>query len=257
MHHPIGRLCAAVPVILPASVAGTIATFQDDIMGFEAAVGAPVPIVLDFDTLTPGTDLAGGTWAGATLTSPNGNTLEVVRGEDTFTPAGFSGVADGSLNRLYPTSGDNVLSPGGVALVPGDALGEHDSLQIDFAVPQAAVGLDVLMQSLDSALYTHINVFDAGGVQIDSFTPSGPGQSSGPGGSVFVGFVSDHPSTHIGHLVIVETDNNAVFPDSNIGYDTIRYASIAGPASCLLPFVGLIPLVAHRHRGRTLPPRAP
>ncbi len=237
-------LAVSFPSVGTAGVIG----FQDDLAGFESAAGWPVPIRVDFDSLTPGTDLTGASLAGATFGSPDGNSLEVVVGVDTFTPGGFSGVVDPDTNRLFPTSGANVLSPGGEALVPGSALAEEDSLEILFAVPQQAVGLDLLFQSLDSGANTTVQAFGPGGASLAFLSVATAGGAGGaPGGSFFIGFVSDDVSTHIARLLVTESDGNRIFPDSNIGYDTLRYV-IPEPGAAALLLLGLLQLAAIARR---------
>lgn len=100
----------------------------------------PAPEVITFDDIAPGTDIAGTTIGGVTFTIPDGNTLQVVTAASTFTTGGFTGVIDASTNTLIATSGANVLSPGGPVLVPGPALAQRDSLQLDFSTPQSRRG---------------------------------------------------------------------------------------------------------------------
>jgi hypothetical protein len=204
-----------------ASANATVIVFQADLAGFDAAAGSP-PIAIDFDAITPGTDIAGAAIAGATFTSPDGNTLEVVLASATFTPSGFTGVVDASTNVLIATSGLNVLSPGGAALVPGSALAQEDSLQIVFASPQSAVGLDVLFQSFDVAPAVTFTAYGPGGGAVASGSFVGSGGAGSPGAAIFLGFVSDSPSTHISRILITETDGNASNPDCNIGFDSVR-----------------------------------
>jgi hypothetical protein len=231
-------------LFVPLSAAATVIFYQDDLPAFESAAGIPVPIQLDFDALPPGTDLSGASVAGVTLNSPDGNSLEVVQGLSTFTPGGFTGVIDADTNVLFPTSGSNVLSPGGEALVPGPALAEMDSLEILFDTPQLAVGLDVLFQSLDSGVTTPtVEAFDSLGSSLGVVGITGTGPGGSPGAAVFIGLVSDDPTTYISRLLVSEFDNNAEFPDSNIGYDTLRFA-VPEPGTGLLLLAGLVLLAA-------------
>ncbi len=237
-------IIVSVSCLVPIAGFSAVIFFQDDLAGFEAAAGVAVPIQIDFDSLAVGSDLDGATLAGATLSSPDGNTLEVVAGLSTFTPGGFTGVVDPDTNRLFPTTGDNVLSPGGEALVPGSALEEKDSLEVVFDVPQRAVGLDVLFQSIDSGVTTPtVEVFDAAGSSVGLMNIVGTGPGGSPGGAIFVGFVSDDPLTNISRLLVREIDGDAQFPDSNIGYDTLRYV-VPLPAAAFLLISALLALVA-------------
>src|ERR1051326_6756959 len=108
---------------------------------FNTAAGNP-PIAIDFDSIAPGTNIAG-TLGGLTFSSPTGNPLIVV---DASTTTSF---CCGPQYRLIATSGANVLSPGGASLVGGPDPAQRDALQIDFATPVSAFGIDMLFQSLD------------------------------------------------------------------------------------------------------------
>src|SRR5205823_3177677 len=157
------------------------------------------------------------------ITSPYGYTLRgmkfdtrtstsasliVVRGADTFTPAGFSGAVNASTNKLNPTSGQYVLSPGGTALVPGPDSGQEDGMQLTFGPPVSAVGFDILFQSLDSQSAVSIQVLGPSGQLLlgpTSVPTSGP--NGGPAGSVFVGFTAS--SAVIGQILIDENKRDA------------------------------------------------
>lgn len=210
--------------------------------------GFPAPEVITFDDIAPGTDIAGTTIGGVTFTSPDGNTLQVVTAASTFTTGGFTGVIDASTNTLIATSGANVLSPGGPALVPGPALAQRDSLQLDFSTPQSAVGIDILFQSLDIASFMRFDVFGPGLTPLvsNALVTTGTTAAGGaPAGTRFVGFVSDDPLTDIVRVVFRDLDNNAAFPDSNFGYDTLRIArqavsQVPEPGALFLLGSGLI-----------------
>jgi len=203
-----------------------VSAFFNDVSGFDAAAGSP-PIVIDFDDIAPGTDITGTSVAGVQFDVPGpapGARLIVVRGTDTLTPSGFSGVIDAGTNKLFPTSGENVLSPGGTELAPGpNPQLENDGLRLTFDPPVSAVGFDILFQSLDCCAFVGITVLGPGGEVLYSnpAIPSGSGAGGDRGGAVFVGFVS--PTENIAAIVIDESDGNNEFPDSNIGYDTIRF----------------------------------
>lgn len=223
-------LAAAVAVSMlfagPASAQPPTAYFND-LAGFNAAAGNP-PIAVNFDDIAAGTDITGTTHAGATFdTSPVSAQLIVVRGVDTFTPPGFGGVGNPATNKLFPTSGDNVLSPGGLPLAPGpNPPLENDDLDVILGTPVAAVGFDILHQSLDCCSFVGITVFDQNGVPIyaNPFIPSGGSGAGGPGGPEFVGFVSHTPN--IKRIVVDEFDSDPNFPDSNIGFDTFRISDV-------------------------------
>lgn len=244
-------LCNVFAVLWASNnVFASITVFQGDLAGFNTAAGTPT-IAVDFDSIASGTNIAGSTINGVSFSSPPGNTLEVVAGASTFTPSGFTGVPDATTNRLLPTSGINVLSPGGVSLVPGSNIVEEDSLTLDFSNPVSAFGVYVLFQSLDFASLTSFQIFDS---SLNSVL-SGPintgsigGSGGSPGGSFFVGFFSDNPGTDIARITFTESDGNAAFPDSNIGYDTLRFNPIPIPGSFLLLGSGLFALLRLQRR---------
>jgi hypothetical protein len=197
---------------------------------FNAASGSP-PIVVNFDNITAGTDITNQTIGGVKF-EPNLLTtsapLLVVRANDTYSPSGFTWAASPD-NKLFATSGENVLSPGGTILAPGpNATVENDDLTLTFTNPVAAVGFNVLFKSLDGSSYTFVKVMDVSNNTLYQSTmiptPAAPNYD---GGTVFVGFVSN--STSIAKVIIDETDDNAAYIDSNIGLDTIRLSYQAIP----------------------------
>lgn len=218
---------------------GAVATYQGagGLTNFNVDAGNPI-IAIDFESLAG--DIAGQTHTGVTFTSPDGNTLEVVAGASTFTPPGFAGVIDPDTNRLFPTSGRKVLSPGGVELAPGADLRERDSLQIDFVTPLSAFGLDILFQSYDCCTFVDYAVYGAGNALLTSGNIGGNGGGGGlPGGATFFGVISD--AGDITRIVFTESDGNAQFPDANIGYDTFRFGQGGGvpePATWGLMILG-------------------
>jgi len=214
----------SVLTVVPATKASpAIIAFFDDLEGFNAAAGFP-PVVVDFDDIAPSIDITGLTIEGVTFDLGNqpapSAPLIVVRGIDTYTPPGFDW--SGPDNRLFATSGENVLSPGGVELAPGpNPLIENDDLALKLLTPVFAIGLDILYQSLDGASYTAITLLDAADnvLYYNGFIPI-PGGAYAPGGTTFVGFVSD--SSNIAKIIINDLNGNNINPDSNIGFDTIR-----------------------------------
>lgn len=244
----------AVPIIFIA-VSQTQAGFvvfdlnsNNGLTGFNAAAANP-PVVIDFDAITPGTNITATTLQGVTFqSSPSGAPLIVVRGEDTFTPPGFAGVIDISTNRLPATSGEMVLSPGGAELGPGpnNAI-ENDDLTLTFASSVVAVGFDHLSQSADGVSFTSIQVFNqddavlfSGLIPISSIIGSGS-----PGGADFWGGVATD-GDRITRIVIDESDGNASPPDSNIGFDTFRIL-VPEPASSLWVTLGGLALLRRRY----------
>ncbi len=248
-------LCQAEPAIAITTI------FQSDLAGFNTAAGSP-PIVINFDGIADNTNLAGQTVSGVTFSSPTGTSLPVV--SSTQTVGVYVGIIDASTNKLFPTSGTKVLSPGGSDLVPGPANAEADSLQLVLGTPQQAFGLDILFQSLDCCPFTSFQVFDGANQLLASGQVSSPNSSGGgvPGGSVFLGFVSD--SANIAKIIISDSDGNDVFPDNNIGFDTVRFGgqttSVPEPSTLLMAGLGFAALVARSRvvaarRGRRHSPR--
>ena len=214
-----------------------ITAFYNDLAGFNAAAGSP-PVAVNFDDITPGTDITGLTIQGATFDLGNqpapSAPLIVVRAADTYTPPGFDWHSPG--NKLIATSGENVLSPGGGELAPGpNPSVENDDLEITLSTPVSAIGFDILYQSMDGASYTAITVLDVADNTLYSngFIPI-PAVPGWLGGTTFVGFVSD--SSNIAKIIINEFDENNINPDSNIGFDTIRFRYVAPPT---IPEFGL------------------
>ena len=215
--------------------------------GFNAAAGNP-PVSIDFDSIALNTDIGGSTIAGITFNAPAGGAaLIVVEGDATFTPSGFSNAPNTSTNKLFPTSGQNVLSPGGLTLGPGpNNAVENDDLELVFQQPLSAFGFDHLSQSADGASYTSIQVFN----QTNSLLFSGtiPISSTGGGGADFWGATTTG-SDLIGRILIDEKDGDANYPDSNIGFDTFRFTSVPEPSSLAIFGIGMIVCV---HRGKKL-----
>jgi hypothetical protein len=195
LRRPLAWLLACCLVLAPGVGSASVVAFVGDLAGFDAAAGSP-PIAIDFDALPPGADLTCMSPGGALLASPDGNALIVVRGADTVsTPEGD---AD---NRLFPTSGENLLSPGGLMLdTTTGVLAQRDGLRIVFAQPVSAFGLDLLFQPLDGYSLAGFEVRNANGsvVASNGLLPipslgngSDPMSGGAQGGPLFVGFVSD------------------------------------------------------------------
>jgi hypothetical protein len=237
------------------SATAAIVRYDNNLNGFNAAVGNP-PIVLDFDNIPANPNITGTTLAGIQfLRGDNGRgaDLLVVNGNDTSTPSGFveedppnPPIANPSQYKLIPTTGTNILSPGGTNLAPGeDNAIENDSLTLVFTNPITAFGFDLLSQSLDGDSFTFYRVFDEANTLLSSgkiFVPSNlPNNAFSPGapsGSSFWGVVSD--AVNIKRIEIDETDNNNVWPDSNIGFDTFRLSSNLPAPSVSIPEPGAV-----------------
>lgn len=166
----VATVAVAVFFVGTGPAAGAVTAYFNNLSGFNAAAGSP-PVQITFDDIAPNANITGTAHAGVTLdlgnSPPPSAQLIVVRGADTFTTAGFVGVANPATNKLLPTSGANVLSPGGVELRPGfDPPFENDDLELRFATPVAAVGFDLLYQSLDCCSFVGITIRDPAGVVI-------------------------------------------------------------------------------------------
>jgi hypothetical protein len=165
---------------------------------------------------------------GVTLNpSSTGAPLIVVRGDQTSTPkGGFTFAPFRSTNKLYPTSGQHVLSPGGRILGPGpDNLVENDDLRLVFSSPVTAFGFDLLVQSADGDSLVNIRVFNQSGVELFRgriVIPDLGSNGSAPGRAEFWGAVATG-SDRIKRIVIDEIDKDSVNPDCNIGFDTFRF----------------------------------
>lgn len=201
----------------------------DDAEAFAAASGG-APIVVDFDELQAGSDAAQLESPGVRFVA-NVAPLLVVRAEATRMPATYANVADPSPYVLRATTGEQILSPGGVVLAPGpNPTVEDDDVSLVFDPPVAAVGFDVLFASADSMSFTDVTVVDVDGhvlytgsvtMQCAETVPNG---FAGPG-SAFWGFVADE--CVIAEVRIDERDDNAECPDANIGLDSLRFAPTA------------------------------
>lgn len=218
---------------------------NNELAAFNTAAGDP-PISIDFDSITSGTDISNSAISGIKLSSLSGNALTVINASTTFS------FCCGAQYKLFATSGENVLSPGGANLAGGPNILQQDGLQINFPTPVSAFGIDLLFQSLDGASLTGVTIYGP-----DHVTPlysnmflNIPSQDGG--GTYFLGFFSDNAITNIGRIVFNEFDNDSVNPDSNIGYDTLRFVAAPIPEpqtyTMLLAGLGLLGLMAHHRR---------
>jgi hypothetical protein len=238
-------------LVVPSAQAPTFTAFIGALGGFNTAAGTP-PIVATFDPCTSGTFVPSGTTIGGVAFAPGmvpapSAPLFIVTASLTFTlPGDFSGVIGGVSNVLVPTSGTCVLSPGYAAPLGGPYLApgpnpflENDDLALTFSPGVYAVGFDILFQSKDQASFVGIEVQDVSGTTI-YFAVVNPTMiptlvsgcvvstdsacGGDPAGNLFLGFCRTTPT--IGKVIVDDFDNDATFPDSNIGYDTIR---VRGP----------------------------
>ena len=246
-RHELPLVCAVVffagsAVAVNAGLIVFDRNINGGITGFNTEAGNP-PISIDFDDIAPGTNMDGASFKGVTFSpSTNGAPLVVVRGEDTFTPEAFTGLVDAATNKLSPTTGSLVLSPGGLTLGPGanDAV-ENDDLVLVFQLPVSAFGFDHLSQSADGVTFTTVQVFNqADDVLFNGNIPiSNLGGGGGsPGGADFWGAVATDGDL-ISRIVIDERDNNAVNPDSNVGFDSLRFHVVPEPSTLGIYSIGI------------------
>ncbi len=234
----------------PANADVTIFNVElnNGLAGFNAAAGSP-PVTIDFDNIAIGTDIGGATILGITFLPRVGSApLLVVNANDTYTPDGFTNVTDTTNNKLFSTSGQNVLSPGGIRLGPGpDSLIENDDLELVFAQPLMAFGFDHLSQSQDGVSRTDISVYNEADVRIyrGSLPISDPSPAvTEPGGADFWG-VTTSGGDRIARIVIDEWDGDNKYADCNIGFDSFRYSPVPEPSSfVLVVFAGLFGAIA-------------
>jgi YD repeat-containing protein len=235
-HAPIVNAGEDKIVALPT---GTFQFVQNNLAQFNQVAATP-PVVVDFDNIPAGTNITGNSYNGVSFDLGNQPSpsapLIVVKGTDTFTPGGFSGVFNASTNKLIATSGENVLSPGGIELAPGtNDLKENDDLKLTFDEPVAAVGLDILFQEYDGFSAVGITIRDPQGTilyQNSNLPVSSNAGGGAPGGKEFFGFISRR--SNIKTIVIDDFDNNNVNPDCNIGFDTIRVQKVIPNTSVVL-----------------------
>jgi len=211
-------------------------TFYTDRTAFNADPGAAGTTTIDFDGFATGTDLTGSTLSGATFTAPGSSPLTVIAG------------ATGVRFPDSPSSGANILSPGG-----SDPNLQNDDLDITFATPVQAAGLDVVFDVPDGASFVGVTFFDSLNNVLFSngFIPA----PSGAPGFQFVGFVSN--SANIKRVSFDEFDDTAF--DDNVAYDTVTFSNITpsssaapepGSAALLLSGMATLTGIALRNRRR-------
>ena len=241
MKIVISSLVASV--LATGSAHAAILNFISDPSGFSAATSTLSLSVVDFEALI-GQNLVGQNVDGVTFSSPDGNSLDVVRADATNTVASTytSGVIDPATNVLPATSGVAVLAPGGEAMIGGNDLSQRDSLELRFDAPVSSFAIDILLQSLDFNPLSALSAFDVNGnLVLNAPIDDGNSQPGGsPAGTIFVGIVSDDPLTNIARILISEDDSDAAFPDNNLGYDTVRFTAL--PRTPTIPVPASLPL---------------
>jgi len=185
---------------------------------------------INFDTDSIGTNYTNQTVSGVTFGAPGTSPLSVISG------------ATGVRFAMSPSSGANVLSPGG----SGPSL-EDDDLSLTFATAVQATGLDVVFDVPDGLSFVGVTYFDAANnvLASNSFIPS----PNGAPGYQFVGYISN--SANIKRVVFDDFDPSP--NDDNIAYDSVVFTSpsVAPEASpaALLTLGGLVGgVVAVRRR---------
>ncbi len=161
---------------------------------------------INFDTISVGTDLTNQTISGVKFEAPGTSPLEVVDGETLV------------RSTLFPSSGANVLSPGGSSTSL-----ENDDLRLVFNSPVKAAGLDIVFDVPDGASFVSIEFFDESNNSLftNSFIPA----PSGSPGFQFMGFASD--TAIIKSILLNEFDGTA--SDDHVAYDTITFTTSVIP----------------------------
>lgn len=220
------RTITLTSLLISVTTSSFAQTFYTDRASFNADPAVTNPTTIDFDSYATGTDLNGATIGLATLSNENGVTpLEVIAG------------ATGVRNPMSPSSGANVLSPGG-----SDPDLDTDELRVTFSQGVQAVGLDVVFDVPDGFSFTQFRVFDLNGDELLNQTPI-PSPNGAPGYQ-FVGYVSS--SANIGSILVRDYDNSA--PDDNIAFDSITYSPVPEPATMTLIGLGAAALAARKRR---------
>jgi len=239
---------ALVATVFPVATAQRV--FAMDKAGFLNALGTLPRKVIDFDNISPDTDISGQQISGVQFVQA-GAPLIVVNADDTYTPPdGWAAgtVLNPSQNKLIATTPENVLSPGGRELVPGPDPNQEDSLILIFAQPIQAFGFDHISQSADGFSFTSVRVIGIDGSVLYSgiipISNTGPPNNALPAAD-FWGILFDSPL--IARIEFIETDNNNVHPDCNIGYDTMIVV-VPEPASCIALGAGLVGLMLRRRK---------
>lgn len=220
-RHRVPRLAVCGLVVVQFGLlmptADAVPVFYTDRPSFSADGRVTTTTTINFDSLAPGTDLTGSTLSGVTFNAPGSSPLQVILG------------ATGVRNAMSPSSGANVLSPGGSNL----AL-ENDDLEFIFATAVQAAGMDVVFDAPDGASFVGVTFFDASNAVIcnSGFIPA----PSGAPGFQFVGCVSD--SANIKRVLFDDFDPSP--PDEHVAYDTLTFSPAVAPPSASVPVPGTL-----------------
>ncbi len=157
---------------------------------------------INFDNYPAGANFTNRTEIGVKFEAPGSGPLLVMPG------------SPGIRNPLSPSSGANVLSPGG-----SDLISENDDLTLVFNVPVQAAGLDVVFDVPDGQSFVSVTFKDASGNTLATQNPiSAP---NGSPGYQFVGYVSS--ASNIKSIVIDEFDPSS--NDDHVAYDSIVFSA--------------------------------
>jgi len=183
---------------------------------FLSAVTSPYSI--NFDDLAAGTVITNQTIMGITFKSPGSIPLEVIN------------ASTGVRYAMTTSTGTRLLSPGG-----SNTSLEEDDLELIFATPMQAFGMDIVFDMPDTASYVSASFYDASNNLIHQIGPHIPAPT---GGMTFVGLITD--TVMIKRVVIDDFDPS--LPDDHIAYDSLLFSPVPEPVSMILMLSGMISL---------------
>lgn len=165
---------------------------------------------INFDSFSTGINLDDQSVSGVTFRAPDLTSLSIIEG------------VTGVRNPMTPSSGANILSPGG-----SNPDLQSDSLELLFATPVSAVGLDVIFDVPDGASYVGVVFYDSlnNALHSTGFIEA----PSGAPGYQFTGLVAD--SAIISRVVFNEYDNSP--SDDHVAYDSIVFSPAVVPEPSL------------------------